>query len=214
MTPGKRARDALRRGAAHPAERRGAGAARRAQRRQADRRRARRGGAGRARSSSITPAPIGKFVGQTIPVAARRVRLHASASRWAWSRRSCRGTSRSRSPAGRSPRRWRRGTRVVLKPAQLSPVPALRLAELAHEAGLPAGVLQVLPGPGGEIGEALVRHPLVRKISFTGSHVRRLAHHAARGRRHQTPLARAGRQVAEHRLRRRRRRPGRRRTRR
>ena len=61
------------------------------------------------------------------------------------------------------------GNTVVLKPAQVSPVSALRLAALAHEAGLPAGVLQVLPGPGGEIGEALVRHPSVRKISFTGS---------------------------------------------
>jgi betaine-aldehyde dehydrogenase len=61
------------------------------------------------------------------------------------------------------------GNTVVLKPAQVSPVSALRLAALAHEAGLPAGALQVLPGPGGEIGEALVRHPLVRKVSFTGS---------------------------------------------
>jgi betaine-aldehyde dehydrogenase len=61
------------------------------------------------------------------------------------------------------------GNTVVLKPAQVSPVSALRLAALAHEAGLPAGVLQVLPGPGGDIGEALVQHPLVRKVSFTGS---------------------------------------------
>jgi betaine-aldehyde dehydrogenase len=61
------------------------------------------------------------------------------------------------------------GNSVVLKPAQVSPVSALRLAALAHEAGLPAGVLQVLPGPGGDVGEALVQHPLVRKVSFTGS---------------------------------------------
>lgn len=61
------------------------------------------------------------------------------------------------------------GNCVVLKPASLSPLTALRLGALAHEAGLPAGVLQVLPGPGGEIGDALVQHPLVRKISFTGS---------------------------------------------
>lgn len=61
------------------------------------------------------------------------------------------------------------GNTVVLKPAQISPVSALRLAELAHEAGVPAGALQVLTGSGSEIGEALVKHPLVRKVSFTGS---------------------------------------------
>jgi betaine-aldehyde dehydrogenase len=61
------------------------------------------------------------------------------------------------------------GNTVVLKPAKPSPLSALRLAQLAHEAGLPAGVLQVLPGAGNEVGEALVTHPLVRKISFTGS---------------------------------------------
>lgn len=61
------------------------------------------------------------------------------------------------------------GNCVVLKPASLSPLTALRLGGLAHEAGLPAGVLQVLAGSGGKIGDALVQHPLVRKISFTGS---------------------------------------------
>ena len=61
------------------------------------------------------------------------------------------------------------GNCVVLKPASLSPLSALRLGELAHEAGLPAGVLQVVPGAGAAIGDALVQHPLVRKISFTGS---------------------------------------------
>lgn len=61
------------------------------------------------------------------------------------------------------------GNCVVVKPASLSPLTALRLGELGAEAGLPAGVLQVLPGPGGRAGEALVKHPLVRKISFTGS---------------------------------------------
>ena len=61
------------------------------------------------------------------------------------------------------------GNCVVLKPASLSPLSALRLGELAHEAGLPAGVLQVVPGAGDAIGDALVGHPSVRKISFTGS---------------------------------------------
>jgi betaine-aldehyde dehydrogenase len=61
------------------------------------------------------------------------------------------------------------GNCVVLKPATQSPLTAILLGQLAHEAGLPAGVLQVLPGSGGEIGDALVQHPRVRKISFTGS---------------------------------------------
>ncbi len=61
------------------------------------------------------------------------------------------------------------GNCVLLKPARLSPLTALRLGELAAEAGLPAGVLQILPGAGQEMGDALVRHSLVRKISFTGS---------------------------------------------
>jgi betaine-aldehyde dehydrogenase len=61
------------------------------------------------------------------------------------------------------------GNAVVLKPASLSPLTALRLGELALAAGLPPGVLQVVAGSGAEIGAALVRHPLVRKIGFTGS---------------------------------------------
>src|SRR5688500_11203734 len=61
------------------------------------------------------------------------------------------------------------GNTVVLKPAKPSPLSALRLAELAVKGGLPPGALQVLPGAGKEVGEALVTHPLVRKISFTGS---------------------------------------------
>ena len=92
------------------------------------------------------------------------------------------------------------GNCVVLKPASLSPLTALRLGDLAHEAGLPAGVLQVLPGPGGAIGDALVRHPGVRKISFTGSTAvgARIMELAAP----QTRVARARRQIAEHRFRR------------
>jgi len=61
------------------------------------------------------------------------------------------------------------GNCAVLKPASLSPLTALKLGELAHAAGLPPGVLQVLPGSGSAIGDALVTHPLIRKISFTGS---------------------------------------------
>jgi len=61
------------------------------------------------------------------------------------------------------------GNCVILKPASLSPLTALKLGELAHAAGLPPGVLQILPGPGGAIGEALITHPLIRKVSLTGS---------------------------------------------
>ena len=61
------------------------------------------------------------------------------------------------------------GNSVVLKPASQSPLSALRLAELAAEAGLPDGVLNVVPGPGAVVGDALARHPGVDKIAFTGS---------------------------------------------
>jgi len=61
------------------------------------------------------------------------------------------------------------GCTAVLKPAEESPLSALRLGELAAEAGFPAGVVNVVTGLGEEAGEALVRHPAVRGISFTGS---------------------------------------------
>ncbi|MEV7787376.1 aldehyde dehydrogenase family protein [Streptomyces sp. NPDC088106] len=61
------------------------------------------------------------------------------------------------------------GNAVLLKPAEATPLTALRLAELALEAGLPEGLFQVLPGPGPATGNALVEHPDVAKIVFTGS---------------------------------------------
>lgn len=61
------------------------------------------------------------------------------------------------------------GNAVLLKPASCSPLGALMLGKLAIEAGLPAGVLQVLCGPGSELGDAMVTHPRARKVSFTGS---------------------------------------------
>jgi acyl-CoA reductase-like NAD-dependent aldehyde dehydrogenase len=61
------------------------------------------------------------------------------------------------------------GNTVVLKPASLTPLSVLRYAELAVEAGLPAGALNVVPGPGAIVGDALVGHPDVGKIGFTGS---------------------------------------------
>jgi acyl-CoA reductase-like NAD-dependent aldehyde dehydrogenase len=61
------------------------------------------------------------------------------------------------------------GNSVVLKPAEQSPLSALRLAELAAESGIPPGVLQVVPGFGETAGQALGRHPDVDMITFTGS---------------------------------------------
>ena len=61
------------------------------------------------------------------------------------------------------------GNSVVAKPASTTPLTALALAELAVEAGLPPSTFNVVPGPGGSLGDTLIRHPLVRKVSFTGS---------------------------------------------
>ena len=61
------------------------------------------------------------------------------------------------------------GNTVVLKPAEQTPLTALRLAELALEAGFPRGVFNVVTGSGSQVGEAIVKHPLVRKVAFTGS---------------------------------------------
>ena len=72
------------------------------------------------------------------------------------------------------------GNTVIIKPAAETPLSAIRIGELAIEAGLPPGVLNILPGRGSVAGEALVRHPQVDKISFTGStevgqHIMRVA---------------------------------------
>jgi betaine-aldehyde dehydrogenase len=61
------------------------------------------------------------------------------------------------------------GNTVVLKPAELTPMSAIRLAELALEAGIPEGVFSVVVGPGRIVGERLIQHPDVAKIGFTGS---------------------------------------------
>jgi acyl-CoA reductase-like NAD-dependent aldehyde dehydrogenase len=60
------------------------------------------------------------------------------------------------------------GNTIVLKPASATPLSALRLGELALEAGIPAGVLNVVPGPGAEVGEAIAAHPGIDKVAFTG----------------------------------------------
>jgi len=61
------------------------------------------------------------------------------------------------------------GNTVLLKPAEQTPLTALRLAELALEAGVPEDVFTVITGPGSAIGEAIIKHPVVRKVAFTGS---------------------------------------------
>ena len=61
------------------------------------------------------------------------------------------------------------GNAVILKPAEWTPLTAMRLAQIATESGLPAGLFQVLPGRGSVVGERLVAHENVRKIVFTGS---------------------------------------------
>ena len=61
------------------------------------------------------------------------------------------------------------GNTVVLKPAEITPLTAIRLGELALEAGFPEGVFTVIPGKGSVVGERFVTHPAVRKVCFTGS---------------------------------------------
>ena len=61
------------------------------------------------------------------------------------------------------------GNTVVMKPAELTPLSALRIAELMAEVGFPPGVVNIVPGPGSTTGDHLARHPGIRKIAFTGS---------------------------------------------
>ncbi|TGU42155.1 aldehyde dehydrogenase family protein, partial [Mesorhizobium sp. M00.F.Ca.ET.186.01.1.1] len=60
------------------------------------------------------------------------------------------------------------GNTVVVKPASYTPLSALMLGEIANEAGLPPGVLNILTGPGGTVGTAMTTNPHVRRISFVG----------------------------------------------
>jgi acyl-CoA reductase-like NAD-dependent aldehyde dehydrogenase len=60
------------------------------------------------------------------------------------------------------------GNTVILKPAPDTPLTAIALGEIAIEVGLPPGVLNVLTGPGADVGQALVAHPGIDKIAFTG----------------------------------------------
>jgi aldehyde dehydrogenase (NAD+) len=75
------------------------------------------------------------------------------------------------------------GCTMVLKPSEFATFSVLRLAALIEEAGLPAGVLNVVTGPGEPTGDALISHPMVDKLSFTGSRAvgRKIMHAAADG---------------------------------
>jgi aldehyde dehydrogenase (NAD+) len=75
------------------------------------------------------------------------------------------------------------GCTIVLKPSEYATFSVLRLAELIQEAGLPAGVLNVVTGPGEPTGDALITHPMLDKLSFTGSRAvgRKIMHAAADG---------------------------------
>lgn len=61
------------------------------------------------------------------------------------------------------------GNTIVLKPSELTPVTAIELAKIIHDIGFPPGVVNIIPGPGPEVGEELVKNPMVDKISLTGS---------------------------------------------
>ncbi len=79
------------------------------------------------------------------------------------------GTSHFLWQCGKWERRLATGCTIVLKPAEQTPLSALYLAELIEEAGFPKGVINIVPGFGESAGQALVNHPLVDKIAFTGS---------------------------------------------
>ncbi len=93
------------------------------------------------------------------------------------------------------------GNTVVLKPAELTPMTAMRLAELALQAGLPEDVFQVLPGKGSVVGQRFVDHPDVAKIVFTGSTEVGPPDHGRLRPAHQAGDPRTRRQERQHRLR-------------
>ncbi|MPS25816.1 MAG: aldehyde dehydrogenase [Alcaligenaceae bacterium] len=73
------------------------------------------------------------------------------------------------------------GNALVVKPAEVTPLMALDLAAICEEAGVPKGIISVLPGKGSVIGDAITKHPLVKRVSFTGGTTtgRHIAHIAA-----------------------------------
>ena len=118
----------------------------------------------RAPSSTATPC---RWTRTRAPASTRSA--SPSASRSASSSRSPRSTTRRCWCCTRSRPALAAGNAVVLKPARTTPLTALALAACFVDAGLPEGVLSVLTGPGGALGDLLVADPRVRKVSFTGS---------------------------------------------
>ena len=137
------------------------------QRRQARR----RSSSSRWTSPSTTGAssPAARASSRAAPPAStwRTTPRSCAATRSASSRRSRRGTTRSTWRPGRSGPRSPPGNTVVLKPSELTPLTALRLAEITADI-LPPGVLNVVTGQGETAGAALVRHPDVAMVSLTG----------------------------------------------
>ena len=106
--------------------------------------------------------------------------------------------------AGRSRRRWRPGNTAVMKPAQVTPLTAIHLTRLLEEAGVPAGVVNLVLGPGERVGQALADSPDVDLVSLTGGlDAGRALLPRRRGQR-QAGRPRARRQEPQHRVRRRR----------
>jgi acyl-CoA reductase-like NAD-dependent aldehyde dehydrogenase len=89
----------------------------------------------------------------------------------AWSRPSFRGTIRFTSPSSSWPA-LAAGNTIVIKPSEHASTNILRFAELVAEAGIPDGVVNVVTGLGPRAGAALSRHPLVRRVAFTGDRSR------------------------------------------
>ena len=114
-------------------------------------------------ASGIEPSPAARTR------SAARSSTTRSASPSASPARSCPGTTRSCSPPGSSRRRSQRAARPCSSPIRPTPLSAIRLAEIATEAGLPPGVVNVVPGDGPTTGAYLVGHRGVDMIAFTGS---------------------------------------------
>ena len=101
------------------------------------------------------------------------------------------------------------GNCVVLKPAALTPLSSLKIAELMDKAGIPKGVVNILPGAGSAVGQYIAEHPGIGKVSFTGSTDVGRGIVQGVGRQPEARAARTGRQGREHRVRRRHRQRGR-----
>ena len=176
-----------RRAPAHPVEARRSHAR---ARRRARRRSRRSTTASRSSSRSHRRAAGGRSASTTSPAGrpsspARRCRCRPGrssptrcASRSASSARSSRGTSRSCSPSWKVAPALAAGNTVVLKPAELTPLTALRSASWRSRPACPPACSTSCPASGSIAGEALVEHPGVAKIAFTGSTDGRQAHHA------------------------------------